>query len=103
MAAFKKHKMYKGSKVVVAKTMKEHLALKAKGYGHTKPKPKAKSKAKPKTKAKAKTTTVKEYKKGGTVKAACYHSVKARYRVFPSAYASGAIAKCRKRKAGKKK
>ena len=34
---------------------------------------------------------------------ACYHSVKARYRVFPSAYASGAIAKCRKRKAGRKK
>ena len=101
MAAFKKHKMYKGSKVVVAKTMKEHLALKAKGYGHTKPKPKAK--AKPKTKAKAKTTAVKKYKKGGTVKDACYHSVKARYRVFPSAYASGAIAKCRKRKAGKKK
>jgi len=103
MAAFKKHKMYKGSKVVVAKTMKEHLALKAKGYGHTKPKPKTKTKAKPKTKAKAKTTAVKKYKKGGTVKDACYHSVKARYRVFPSAYASGAIAKCRKRKAGKKK
>tara|TARA_B100000519_G_C14204986_1_gene419851 strand:+ start:719 stop:1030 length:312 start_codon:yes stop_codon:yes gene_type:complete len=103
MAAFKKHKMYKGSKVVVAKSMKEHLAFKAKGYSHTKPKPKAKSKAKPKTKAKAKTTTVKKYKKGGTVKDACYHSVKARYRVFPSAYASGAIAKCRKRKAGKKK
>ena len=30
------------------------------------------------------------------VKDACYHKVKARYRVFPSAYASGAIAKCRK-------
>ena len=29
-------------------------------------------------------------------KDACYHKVKARYRVFPSAYASGAIAKCRK-------
>ena len=27
-------------------------------------------------------------------KDACYHKVKARYRVFPSAYASGAIAKC---------
>ena len=27
---------------------------------------------------------------------ACYHKVKARYKVFPSAYASGAIAKCRK-------
>ena len=29
-------------------------------------------------------------------KGACYHKVKARYRVSPSAYASGAIAKCRK-------
>tara|TARA_A200000159_G_scaffold40504_2_gene37125 strand:- start:1395 stop:1604 length:210 start_codon:yes stop_codon:yes gene_type:complete len=29
-------------------------------------------------------------------KDACYHKVKARYKVFPSAYASGAIASCRK-------
>ena len=29
-------------------------------------------------------------------KDACYRKVKAGYRVFPSAYASGAIAKCRK-------
>ena len=29
-------------------------------------------------------------------KDACYLKVKARYKVFPSAYASGAIAKCRK-------
>ncbi len=36
-------------------------------------------------------------------KDACYHSVKARYDVFPSAYASGAIAKCRKRGGPKKK
>ena len=36
-------------------------------------------------------------KKGGTVKDACYNKVKAQYKVFPSAYASGAIAKCRKR------
>jgi len=41
------------------------------------------------------------YKKGGSVKDACYHKVKAQYKVFPSAYASGAIAKCRKAKAGK--
>ena len=34
--------------------------------------------------------------KGGSKKDACYRKVKARYRVFPSAYASGAIAKCRK-------
>jgi hypothetical protein len=37
------------------------------------------------------------FKKGGAVKDACYHKVKAQYKVFPSAYASGAIAKCRKR------
>ena len=35
-------------------------------------------------------------KKGGTVKDACYHKVKARYSVWPSAYASGALSKCRK-------
>lgn len=31
-----------------------------------------------------------------TLKDACYHKVKARYKVWPSAYASGALAKCRK-------
>jgi hypothetical protein len=36
------------------------------------------------------------YKKGGVVKDACYDKVKSQYKVFPSAYASGAIAKCRK-------
>ncbi len=29
-------------------------------------------------------------------KDACYRKVKSRYRVFPSAYASGALVKCRK-------
>ena len=37
-----------------------------------------------------------KYKAGGTKKDACYSKVKRRYKVFPSAYASGAIAKCRK-------
>ena len=32
-----------------------------------------------------------------------YHKVKKQYKVFPSAYASGAIAKCRKNKGKKKK
>jgi|TARA_R110002167_G_scaffold263976_1_gene470768 hypothetical protein len=32
------------------------------------------------------------------LKDACYKKVKAQYKVFPSAYASGAIAKCRKNK-----
>lgn len=34
--------------------------------------------------------------KGSGKKDACYHKVKARYDVFPSAYASGALVKCRK-------
>jgi hypothetical protein len=34
------------------------------------------------------------------VKDACYHKVKSRYSVFPSAYASGALVKCRKAGAG---
>ena len=37
------------------------------------------------------------------LKDACYHKVKAQYDVFPSAYASGAIAKCRKNKGKNKK
>ncbi len=38
----------------------------------------------------------KSYGKGGSVKDACYYKVKAGEEVFPSAYASGRIAKCRK-------
>jgi len=37
-------------------------------------------------------------KRGGSKKDACYRKAKAKYRVFPSAYASGYIAKCRKRR-----
>ena len=37
----------------------------------------------------------KKRKKKGK-KDACYHKVKARYDVWPSAYASGALTKCRK-------
>ena len=42
--------------------------------------------------------TLERMKKGGTKKDACYHKAKAKYAVFPSAYASGYIAKCRKRR-----
>ena len=34
-------------------------------------------------------------------KDACYYKVKSRYKVWPSAYASGALAKCRKVGVGK--
>ena len=35
-------------------------------------------------------------KKGNGKKDACYHKVKSRYTKWPSAYASGALVKCRK-------
>jgi hypothetical protein len=38
----------------------------------------------------------KKAKKSSSKKDACYHKVKSRYRVFPSAYASGALVKCRR-------
>jgi len=37
-AEFKPHKMYKGNKVVMTKTFKEHLKFKKMGYNHNKPK-----------------------------------------------------------------
>ena len=43
--AFKPHKMYsKSGQMKMAKTYKEHLALKKKGYWHSKPKSKPKAK-----------------------------------------------------------
>ena len=71
-AKFKKHEMHSKSGITkIAETKKEHLELKSKGYGHKSPL---------------------------KLKDACYKKVKASYDVFPSAYASGAIAKCRKNK-----
>ena len=48
------------------------------------------------------------FRKGGSKKTkskkdSCYYAAKRAHKVFPSAYASGMIAKCRKRKAGKSK
>ena len=45
----------------------------------------------------------KQSKIARAAKDACYYKVKRSYKVFPSAYASGAIAKCRKKKARGKK
>ena len=38
----------------------------------------------------------KKKKKKKSKKDACYHKVRSRYAVWPSAYASGALVKCRK-------
>jgi len=37
-----------------------------------------------------------EFDEAAGEKDACYHKVKSRYKVWPSAYASGALVQCRK-------
>ena len=41
--------------------------------------------------------TEEEFEKLAEKQDACYHKVKARYKVWPSAYASGALVQCRKK------
>jgi hypothetical protein len=41
--------------------------------------------------------TEEQFEKLAEKKDACYHKVKARYKVWPSAYASGALVQCRKK------
>ena len=60
-------------------------------------KKKSKRKAASRRKSKKKARRKKRKAKKSTAKRdACYHKVKARYDVWPSAYASGALVKCRK-------
>ena len=42
------------------------------------------------------TLTEEQFDEAAGEKDACYHKVKSRYDVWPSAYASGALTKCRK-------
>ena len=43
-----------------------------------------------------KAITEEQFDEAAGKKDACYHKVKSRYKVWPSAYASGALVKCRK-------
>ena len=65
--------------------------------GAAKPTMVSTDKPKKKMKEEIELTEVKDKKgKGSGTKDACYHKVKSRYSVWPSAYASGALVKCRK-------
>jgi hypothetical protein len=41
--------------------------------------------------------TEEQFDEAAGEKDACYHKVKSRYKVWPSAYASGALVQCRKK------
>ena len=43
------------------------------------------------------TLTEEQFDEKAGKKDACYHKVKSRYKVWPSAYASGALVQCRKK------
>tara|TARA_R100000544_G_C2225241_1_gene60218 strand:- start:891 stop:1250 length:360 start_codon:yes stop_codon:yes gene_type:complete len=80
--AFKKHTMFSPEgKKMTADTYKEHLSLGKKGYEH--------SPAKHCGCGKSSSLKLKDN---------CYYKAKKAHKVFPSAYASGMIAKCRKNK-----
>ena len=102
-------KMYaKGGKLDISKAIKKPGALRASlGVKGDKKIPAKKLAAAAKAPGKlgqrarfaqtlAKLNKPKRMAEGGSVKDECYSKVKARYKVFPSAYASGAISKCRK-------
>ena len=55
-----------------------------------------KKKKQQKGKKRARKVASRKKKKSSGKKDACYHKVKSRYSVWPSAYASGALVKCRK-------
>ena len=77
--------------------------LKVEAHGHAPEEEKPVGKKKKKTEGNlklesmvGKVMTEAEFDEAAGKKDACYHKVKARYDVWPSAYASGALVKCRK-------
>ena len=110
---FEPHKMYKDGKVKMANTHADHVKLGKLGWSHDKPKTK-KIEEKEKNCGCGQTPcktygkkieeqaphthpiTEAEFDEAAGEKDACYHKVKSRYKVWPSAYASGALVKCRK-------
>ena len=87
------------SKMAANLTAKEEEKARRRKMRQDKDQPKKRSGAKP-TYVATEEMNIQEVKdkkgKGSGTKDACYHKVKSRYSVWPSAYASGALVKCRK-------
>jgi len=95
---FKAHNMYKTEK---AETYEEHLALGKKGYDHSPYKKKGCACYDGYSRVKGTAPCAPGSCKKNSpakLKDACYYKAKRAHKVFPSAYASGMIAKCRKNK-----
>ena len=81
---------------VSARNKLDH-SLRAQGHKVEKDKKKKLKKGEVKHKGKLYDDLIALEDKKKTKKDACYHKVKSRYKVWPSAYASGALVQCRKK------
>ena len=97
VSSAKRASMTKAERLSAARRKKKADPNQQSKSGAAKPTYVSTDKPKKKMKEEIELTEVKDKKgKGSGTKDACYHKVKSRYSVWPSAYASGALVKCRK-------
>ena len=97
VSSYKRASMTKAERLSAARRKKKADPGQQQKTGAAKPTYVSTDKPKKKMKEEIQLTEVKDKKgKGSGSKDACYHKVKSRYSVWPSAYASGALVKCRK-------
>jgi len=97
VSSSKRASMTKAERLSAARRKKKADPGQQSKTGAAKPTYVSTDKPKKKMKEEIELTEVKDKKgKGSGTKDACYHKVKSRYSVWPSAYASGALVKCRK-------
>ena len=97
VSSSKRASMTKAERLSAARRKKKADPGQQQKTGAAKPTYVSTDKPKKKMKEEIELTEVKDKKgKGSGSKDACYHKVKSRYSVWPSAYASGALVKCRK-------
>ena len=97
VSSSKRASMTKAERLSAARRKKKADPGQQSKTGAAKPTYVSTDKPKKKMKEEIELTEIKDKKgKGSGTKDACYHKVKSRYSVWPSAYASGALVKCRK-------
>jgi len=97
VSSSKRASMTKAERLSAARRKKKADPGQQSKTGAAKPTYVSTDKPKKKMKEEIELNEVKDKKgKGSGTKDACYHKVKSRYSVWPSAYASGALVKCRK-------
>ena len=97
VSSSKRASMSKSERLSAARRKKKADPNQQSKSGAAKPTYVSTDKPKKKMKEETQISETKDKKgKGSGTKDACYHKVKSRYSVWPSAYASGALVKCRK-------